>query len=149
DVLRCTQPVQAREPESGRGDASAGRQFRTSGSSWRTNATDRERGLASSRGWIVSDDKKEATVQLRSQRFDVPGGVVLTADVGGDPDSPPVIFMHGGGQTRHSWGKAARDLVALGFRVLSLDLRGHGESSWSEQGDYAIDSFIADLKCIM
>ena len=31
------------------------------------------------------------------------GGVDLAADIWGDPDHPPVIFMHGAGQSRRAW----------------------------------------------
>lgn len=85
---------------------------------------------------------------MRAVRFQGSGGVTLAADVGGDPAAIPVILMHGGGQTHHSWGTAARDLVEAGFHVISLDLRGHGESDWSPQGDYTIDAFAADLAAV-
>ncbi|MCX7170746.1 MAG: alpha/beta hydrolase [Proteobacteria bacterium] len=88
-------------------------------------------------------------MNIQTQRFSGYGGVTLTADVGGDPTHPSVILMHGGGQTRHSWGKAARDLVKMGLHVISLDLRGHGESDWAPDGDYSIDAFIGDLKSII
>lgn len=75
--------------------------------------------------------------------------MVLMADVGGDPSHPPVILLHGAGQTRHSWGRAARELVQMGCHVISLDLRGHGESGWALDGDYSIDAFAADLKTVI
>ena len=86
---------------------------------------------------------------LHTQRFSGYAGVTLSADIGGDPAHPAVILMHGGGQTRHSWGKAARDLVKMGLYVISLDLRGHGESDWATDGDYSIDAYIGDLKSII
>lgn len=73
----------------------------------------------------------------------------MTADIGGDPANQPVILMHGGGQTRHSWGNALRELVHMGYHVISFDLRGHGESDWAPHGDYSIDAFIGDLKAII
>lgn len=88
-------------------------------------------------------------MKMHSARFAGHGGMTLAADVGGDPHHPPVILMHGGGQTRHSWGKAARDLVGMGLRVISLDLRGHGESDWSPDGDYELDAFVRDLEAII
>jgi non-heme chloroperoxidase len=80
--------------------------------------------------------------------FDGHGGLRLAADADGDPAGPPVILMHGGGQTRHSWGKAARELAAAGYHVLSLDLRGHGDSGWSPTGDYSMDAFVGDLRAV-
>jgi non-heme chloroperoxidase len=76
------------------------------------------------------------------------GKVQLAVDVGGDPAAQGVILLHGGGQTRHSWGKAARDLLAAGYHVLSVDLRGHGESQWAPDGDYSLDAFAGDLRAI-
>ncbi|WP_170959124.1 alpha/beta fold hydrolase [Magnetospirillum sp. 15-1] len=76
-------------------------------------------------------------------------GVTLAADVGGDPEHPAVILMHGGGQTRGSWGKTARELVRGGRHVISLDLRGHGESTWATDGDYRLDAFAADLRQVI
>ncbi|MDD2058436.1 alpha/beta hydrolase [Pseudomonas sp. GD03860] len=75
--------------------------------------------------------------------------VTLCADVGGNPKAPAVVFLHGGGQTRHSWSKAARSLVDQDYHCLALDLRGHGDSKWAENGDYKVDAFIADLKAVI
>lgn len=76
------------------------------------------------------------------------GGVALAANVGGDPGHPPVILLHGGGQTRHSWAGAAAALVGRGYHVISFDARGHGESDWSPDGQYQIDHYVADLQGI-
>ena len=68
-------------------------------------------------------------------------GLRLAADVDGPLDGPPVILLHGGGQTRHSWSGTWRALVADGWRAHSVDLRGHGESDWSPDGDYSLEAF--------
>jgi pimeloyl-ACP methyl ester carboxylesterase len=52
--------------------------------------------------------------------------------------------MHGGGQTRHAWGTAARTLAEHGWRAVSLDLRGHGDSGWAANGDYSFRAFAND-----
>lgn len=59
-------------------------------------------------------------------------GNKLFADCWGDPDDAPVIFLHGGGQTRHAWGGTAARIAASGWHAISVDLRGHGESDWTE-----------------
>ncbi len=56
----------------------------------------------------------------------------------------PVVLAHGGGQTRHSWGGTADVLARHGHRVISMDLRGHGDSDWSPDGDYSLDAFATD-----
>ena len=76
-------------------------------------------------------------------------GLAIAADVGGDPSGPPVILLHGGGQTRHSWGTAFRALAAVGFHVINLDARGHGDSAWAPDGDYTLPALAADLQAVV
>ncbi|MGQ0698833.1 MAG: alpha/beta fold hydrolase [Panacagrimonas sp.] len=83
-----------------------------------------------------------------TRRYSVAQGLHLTADVGGDPSRPGVILLHGGGQTRHSWGSAMRELVAQGFHVINLDARGHGDSDWSPDGDYTLATLACDLRTV-
>jgi pimeloyl-ACP methyl ester carboxylesterase len=71
----------------------------------------------------------------------------LVADRYGSGEQP-VIMLHGGGQTRHSWDAAARRIADLGHPVYSLDQRGHGESEWVESGRYAFDDFAQDLVAV-
>jgi peroxiredoxin len=73
------------------------------------------------------------------------GGVRIVADRTGDPDAPAVVFLHGGGQTRRSWGRAATAVAARGWQAITIDLRGHGESDWSEDGDYRVTTFAGDV----
>jgi pimeloyl-ACP methyl ester carboxylesterase len=86
---------------------------------------------------------------IRQVRFSGAGGVSLAADAGGAEDAPSVILMHGGGQTRHSWSGAMRELLDRGYRVINLDTRGHGESAWSDDGDYRLDTLVEDLRCVL
>ena len=73
------------------------------------------------------------------------GGVRIVADRLGDPQAPAVVFLHGGGQTRRSWGRAAAVVAGRGWQAITVDLRGHGESDWSVAGDYRVTSFAADV----
>jgi pimeloyl-ACP methyl ester carboxylesterase len=77
------------------------------------------------------------------------GGLRLAADAGGPDSGPPVVLLHGGGQTRHSWAGTWRVLVEAGWRAISLDLRGHGESEWSGDGDYSLDAFAGDVLAVV
>jgi non-heme chloroperoxidase len=76
-------------------------------------------------------------------------GVTIAADAGGPEDGQSVVLLPGGGQTRHSWGAATTLLASRGYRVLSLDLRGHGDSGWAPDGDYSLDRFVDDLAAIL
>jgi pimeloyl-ACP methyl ester carboxylesterase len=57
---------------------------------------------------------------------------------------PPVVFLHGGGLNAHTW-----DLVCAALRLerhcLAFDQRGHGESEWSPQMDYATERHVEDI----
>jgi non-heme chloroperoxidase len=76
-------------------------------------------------------------------------GVRLAADLRGDPSGPPVLLVHGIGQTRHAWGAAASALAAEGRRTCAIDLRGHGDSDWSPDGGYGIDRHCADVRAVV
>jgi pimeloyl-ACP methyl ester carboxylesterase len=76
------------------------------------------------------------------------GGLALAADAWGDPGAPPVVLLHGGGQTRHAWGGTAAALARHGWYALAVDLRGHGDSAWAADGDYRLDAFAADLRAL-
>jgi non-heme chloroperoxidase len=84
-------------------------------------------------------------VSFETLRLNGAGGLSLVADVRGAPDAPGVVFLHGGGQTRHSWGGTAEALASDGRRTLNLDMRGHGESEWCPRGRYRVTDFAADL----
>jgi pimeloyl-ACP methyl ester carboxylesterase len=74
-----------------------------------------------------------------------PGGVRIVSDRLGDPQARAVVFLHGGGQTRRSWARAAAAVAERGFQAVTIDLRGHGESDWSDEGDYRVVTFAADV----
>jgi pimeloyl-ACP methyl ester carboxylesterase len=76
------------------------------------------------------------------------GGVRLRAEVVGGEAAPPVVLLHGGGQTRHAWGGTARMLAEDGWCAISVDLRGHGDSEWAADGDYEFEAFADDIDAI-
>jgi peroxiredoxin len=76
------------------------------------------------------------------------GGIRLRADRFGDLADPPVLLLHGGGQTRFAWGSTPQSLADRGWLVYRIDLRGHGESDWPEDGDYSLWAFANDTRAI-
>jgi pimeloyl-ACP methyl ester carboxylesterase len=78
--------------------------------------------------------------------FEGVNGIGLAGDRW-EPDDPQgtVVLLHGGGQTRHSWARTARRLAARGWRAITLDARGHGDSGWSPTGVYTLDDMVGDL----
>ncbi len=76
-------------------------------------------------------------------------GLRLRAAARGDPQAPAVLFLHGGGQTRHAWRGTAASLAAEGRHCVCVDLRGHGESDWAPDGSYRLERFVADLRVLL
>ena len=85
------------------------------------------------------------TTEPKPLRFEIPGRLTIAADAYGDPAQPPIVFLHGGGQTRHAWGESARRLAAAGWYAITMDHRGHGDSDYAPDGNYEVDEFVGDL----
>jgi len=66
----------------------------------------------------------------------------------GAPDAQPILLLHGGHQSAHSW-----DLVSLHFaqkyRIIALDQRGHGDSEWARNGDYSNLTMAQDAQAFV
>lgn len=60
----------------------------------------------------------------------------------------PVVLIHGYPLNGHSWEKQTRELLAAGFRVITYDRRGFGQSSKVGSG-YDYDTFAADLNTVL
>jgi pimeloyl-ACP methyl ester carboxylesterase len=79
------------------------------------------------------------------RRFHMDDGVELVADAWGDPTNPPAILLHGGGQTRNAWKRTAAVLAQHGYHAITVDQRGHGDSSWSPDANYRFGHYAADV----
>jgi pimeloyl-ACP methyl ester carboxylesterase len=79
------------------------------------------------------------------------GGLMLRGEAWGPEDGAPVIFLHGGGQTRHAWGATAARIARTGSYVLAIDHRGHGDSDWppAELGNaFDLATFADDVRAL-
>src|SRR5262249_55528243 len=70
-------------------------------------------------------------------------GNTLVGDVYGE-EGPPVLLLHGGGQTRHAWKKTGELIARMGRVAYAIDQRGHGDSEWVKDGAYQYEDFAAD-----
>ena len=64
----------------------------------------------------------------------------------GNPGNAPMVLVHGMCGHAHTWDIFANSVKEY-FHVIAPDLRGHGESSWSEQ--YHLRDYVADLECLI
>ena len=66
----------------------------------------------------------------------------------GEPDAPTLLLLHGGNQSAHSW-----DLVSLHladrYHIYALDQRGHGDSEWARDAEYAPDQMARDALALI
>jgi len=67
----------------------------------------------------------------------------------GERTGRPIVLLHGGGQTCRTWDIVCHELAQVGFRGIALDLRGHGDSEWSYESDYRIESHASDVAALI
>ncbi len=60
----------------------------------------------------------------------------------------PVVLIHGYPLDGHSWEKQSEALLTAGYRVITYDRRGFGQSSQPTVG-YDYDTFAADLNTVL
>src|SRR5258708_3849375 len=56
------------------------------------------------------------------------GGTRLHVREWGRPDAPPILFVHGWSQHHLAFGRQVESSLADEFRLVAMDLRGHGMS---------------------
>jgi pimeloyl-ACP methyl ester carboxylesterase len=77
-----------------------------------------------------------------------PDGTQIAFDVTGD--GPTIILLHGGGGSRQDWHEVGYvDGAKESFRVLAMDIRGHGESDKPiDQASYTTDKLVQDILAV-
>lgn len=76
-----------------------------------------------------------------------PSGM-LSARIGGPADGEAVLFCHSILTSSAIWARQAASLAARGFRVVCVDMRGHGLSE-AVPGPYAMDDLVADIVTVL
>ena len=77
-----------------------------------------------------------------TQSVALPGGPNLMIREWGRPDGAVILLLHGLTSSGDSWRHVA-PLLGKRFRVVAVDLRGHGGSSWST--DYSFETMRNDI----
>ncbi|RTZ95110.1 MAG: alpha/beta hydrolase [Deltaproteobacteria bacterium] len=65
---------------------------------------------------------------MKTQKVTGGGGVQLHVEETGNPQGKPILFIHGFSQCRLCWNKQMNSDLADEFRLVTLDIRGHGLS---------------------
>jgi pimeloyl-ACP methyl ester carboxylesterase len=75
------------------------------------------------------------------------GSLGLHALIWGRAVDPIALLLHGNGAHAHWWDALVPALLP-GWRLVALDLRGHGESDWAEPPRYRLEDFAADVGAV-
>src|SRR5215472_1883560 len=82
---------------------------------------------------------------MAEDKFQVAGGVRLHYLDFGGKGKPVLVCIHGLTGNAHNFDALASHLSAR-YRVLSLDVRGRGDSAWGAPLDYNPQVYVSDLK---
>jgi pimeloyl-ACP methyl ester carboxylesterase len=105
---------------------------------------DRNEELAMFRTALKIADLQPNAIALPEDRQTIVGAMRMHyLDWGGA--GAPILFLHGGGLTAHTWDCVAV-MLRERFRCVALDQRGHGDSEWSPVIDYRIASHVGDIE---
>ncbi len=85
-------------------------------------------------------EPREQTIEARGLRFHYVEW--------GAADAPVVVLLHGLSAMCRIWDPLARALQDR-YRLIALDQRGHGDTSWPAEPEYTTDSFVADLEALV
>lgn len=62
----------------------------------------------------------------------------------GNQDKPPLLLLHGGRDHCRNWDWVVAELRD-DWHIIAPDLRGHGDSQWSPDGNYTMAAYVYDL----
>lgn len=81
-------------------------------------------------------------------RITASDGVRLAVATRGPAGAPPMLFAHGFGQSRRAWTRTAETMAEHGWRSVTFDARGHGDSDRLPGGGYRLEQFADDLLAV-
>ncbi|WNQ09594.1 alpha/beta hydrolase [Paenibacillus aurantius] len=77
------------------------------------------------------------------------GGVKLHVEEFGNVHGPHILFIHGGSQSRLCWNKQIHSELASDFRLVTMDLRGHGLSQKPKDGYGEAQLWADDIHAVI
>jgi pimeloyl-ACP methyl ester carboxylesterase len=97
----------------------------------------------------IATDPARAGLQLppggRDLTITSADGTSLHAEVFGPDSGQAIVLVHGWTENLRFWTYTIRDLSSRGYRVVALELRGHGDSAPAASNDYSLRRFGEDV----
>jgi pimeloyl-ACP methyl ester carboxylesterase len=87
-------------------------------------------------------------MSVPADRFVALDGLRLHYLEWGRRGAPPLLLVHGGSAHAHWWDFLATALAGE-YHVISVDLRGHGESGRPEPPAYALEDYVTDVEAVI
>src|SRR5262245_23685822 len=78
--------------------------------------------------------------QIPRDQFVTVNGLRLHYLEWGDAAKQPMILLHGIGRVAHTFDHLAPHF-SKDYRVIAVDMRGHGDSGWSPDGAYLVEDY--------
>jgi len=92
---------------------------------------------------VTAGDEKAAPLEAKATSAD---GLSIAYDVRGKGEKT-LVFIHGWCCGRYLW-KGTLDVFAKDYRVVSLDLPGHGASG-RDRAEWSLDAFAGDVEAVV
>lgn len=89
---------------------------------------------------VIAVQPRECTVEARGLSFHYVEW--------GEAGAPAIVLLHGLGAMCRIWdplGRALRDR----YRLIALDQRGHGDTSWPDEPAYSTEDYVGDLEALV
>ena len=85
-------------------------------------------GLAAALLVALAQPSLGADLKYKAISVKTPDGLTIAAQEWGNPAGPEILFIHGFSQSSMSWMRQVDSDLAKEFRIVTYDLRGHGNS---------------------
>ena len=66
----------------------------------------------------------------------------------GGADKPAMVVIHGIERHTHTFDHIVPQFTR-DYRVIALDMRGHGDTAWSPEGAYLVEDHVKDLEAVI
>src|SRR5262245_1152240 len=98
-------------------------------------------------GYLAAAQESKPAVAF-ADRFVTANGMRLHYLDWGGAETPVILLLHGIARHAHTFDHLVPTL-GREYRVIALDMRGHGDSDWSSQGAYLVEDYVKDLEAFV
>jgi pimeloyl-ACP methyl ester carboxylesterase len=97
---------------------------------------------------LFAQGERQSSAAHPADRFvNVSGLRIHYLDWGGE-GKPALVMVHGLDRVARTFDHLARRFTSR-YRVIAVDMRGHGDSGWDPQGRYLVEDHVGDLEGVV